>query len=189
MANNPQKKPAKGAGLLLNGGMRSFLTMTFIGPDRPGLVQLVAETIAGHGGNWLESRMAQLAGQFAGILRIEVDAAAAGRLADALHGLSSHGLNVQVVSAGQSGAPARRTLRIEVVGDDRPGIVRQLSAAVAGTGANVEELTTNLESAPMAGHLLFRATGTISLPDTLDPASLRQAIETLGDDLAVEIGE
>ncbi len=44
------------------------LVLTLIGPDRPGLVEAVAEPIAAHGGNWLESRMAHLAGQFAGIV-------------------------------------------------------------------------------------------------------------------------
>ena len=46
------------------------LVLTLIGPDRPGLVEAVAEVVAAHGGNWLESRMARLAGKFAGILRI-----------------------------------------------------------------------------------------------------------------------
>ena len=48
------------------------LVLTLIGSDRPGLVEAVAEVIAGHGGNWLESRMAHLAGKFAGILRVEI---------------------------------------------------------------------------------------------------------------------
>src|SRR5215208_771327 len=52
--------------------MLATLVMTVIGADRPGLVQMVAARVADHGGNWLESRMCRLGGQFAGILRIEV---------------------------------------------------------------------------------------------------------------------
>ena len=55
--------------------MRDTLVLTVIGPDRTGLVQSVAERITAVGGNWEESRMARLAGQFAGILRVTVDSA------------------------------------------------------------------------------------------------------------------
>src|SRR4051812_3506563 len=44
--------------------MQIPLVMTIIGPDRPGLVELLASLVAEHGGNWLESRMSHLAGQF-----------------------------------------------------------------------------------------------------------------------------
>ena len=50
------------------------LVLTLIGPDRPGLVEAVAQPIAANGGNWLESRMAHLGGKFAGILRVDVPA-------------------------------------------------------------------------------------------------------------------
>ena len=51
------------------------LVLTLIGADRPGLVESLAKRVAAHRGNWVESRMAHLAGQFAGILRVEVPAA------------------------------------------------------------------------------------------------------------------
>ena len=162
--------------------------MTLLGPDRPGLVQALAQTVSEHGGNWLESRMAQLAGQFAGILRIECESAVAAQLGAALRDLERHGLHVHVVDAkAAAAAAAGQVLRIEVVSHDRPGIVRQLAAAIAAAGGNVEELTTGLESAPMAGHPLFRATGTVSLAAGVSEEALREAIENLGDDLSVDI--
>lgn len=167
--------------------MKTFLTMTLLAPDRPGLVQTLAQTVAAHGGNWLESRMAHLAGQFAGILRIECDAAAAAQLTAELKALEVQGLHVHVVDTKGAQEAARRTLRIDVVSHDRPGIVRKLSAAIAAAGGNVEELTTGLESAPMAGHSLFHASGTVSLPEGVTEATLREAIENLGDDLSVDI--
>ena len=48
--------------------MQVPLVMTVIGKDRTGLVETLAEIVAGHGGNWLESRMCRLGGEFAGIL-------------------------------------------------------------------------------------------------------------------------
>ena len=76
---------------------------------------------------------------------------------------------------------------VDVVGNDRPGIVRELSAAIAGAGGNIEELTTGLESAPMSGQPMFRAHGVISIPENAEPAALTAAIESLGDDLTVDI--
>ena len=68
-----------------------MLVMTVIGVDRPGLVQIVAARVADHGGNWLESRMCRLGGQFAGILRIEVEAARRDELERALRALQIPG--------------------------------------------------------------------------------------------------
>ena len=50
------------------------LVITLVGADRTGLVESVARVVAEHEGNWLESRMCRLGGEFAGILRVEVPA-------------------------------------------------------------------------------------------------------------------
>ncbi len=161
--------------------------MTVLGPDRPGLVRILSDTVASHGGNWLESRMTRLAGQFAGVVRVECPAEGAERLAAALQSLASEGLTVQAVREETPQEDARKTLTVEVIGNDRPGIVRELAAAIAAAGGNVEELTTGLESAPMAGHPLFRARGVISIPESSGAEDLTAAIEELGSDLSVDI--
>jgi len=94
---------------------------------------------------------------------------------------------VQAVREAASAPENRRTLSVDVVGNDRPGIVRELAAAIANAGGNVEELTTGLESAPMAGHPLFRARGVVSIPENSAPSTLTAAIENLGGDLSVDI--
>lgn len=167
--------------------MNSFLVMTVLGADRPGLVSSLAETVALHGGNWLESRMARLAGQFAGIVRVECPAASVDALVSALVSPGIPGLTIQAVREEMGDAPRLRTIGVEVTGNDRPGIVRELSAAIAGAGGNVEELTTGLESAPMSGHPLFRASGRISIPENAAVDTLTSAIESLGGDLTVDV--
>ncbi len=167
--------------------MHSYLIMTVLGTDRPGLVRSLADIVTRHGGNWLESRMARLAGQFAGIVRIECPSANVDLLLRELQSPGVPGLTVQAAREHALESPARRTLHVEVVGNDRPGIVRDLTAAIAGSGGNVEELTTGLESAPMSGHPLFRATGEISIAENADPAGLISAIESLGGDLTVDV--
>ncbi|QJE97339.1 glycine cleavage system protein R [Luteolibacter luteus] len=167
--------------------MNASVVMTVLAADRPGLVAALSETIAAHGGSWQESRMAHLAGQFAGILRVECPASHVDGLLGDLATLESQGISVQARREEAASGPARETLSLDIVGNDRPGIIRALSAAIAGAGGNVEDLSTSLESAPMAGHPIFHAQGLVSLAADADPAALIAAIEQLGPDLSVSI--
>ncbi len=167
--------------------MKSYLVITLLGNDRPGLVNSLADTIARHGGNWLESRMARLAGQFAGIARIECPAGAVDALLHDLRSPGIPGLTVQAVREDAADPLPRRTVVVDVVGNDRPGIVRELTAAIAHAGGNVEELTTGLESAPMSGHPMFRAHGIVSIAEDTETDTLITAIESLGGDLTVDL--
>jgi glycine cleavage system regulatory protein len=164
------------------------LVLTLIGSDRPGLVEAVSETVARHGGNWLESRMARLAGKFAGVLRVAVPEANAAGLEADLSGLGAQGLRV-LVEASPDAVPAgpSRLLELELVGQDRPGIVREISQALAGRGVNVEELTTDCVSAPMSGEQLFRARARLRAPLSLAITDLTAALEAVAHDLMVDV--
>ncbi len=162
--------------------------MTIIGQDRAGLVDSVARLVAEHGGNWQESRMSRLGGQFAGILRIEVPSANESALLAGLKGLSSEGLTV--VAQADSPPPKPPTARLntlEVVGQDRPGIVRQIFRDLASFGVNVEELQTECASAPMSGETLFKARARLSIPAECDIDQLRQRLEKIAADLIVDV--
>jgi len=168
--------------------MPRLLVMTVIGPDRPGLVDGVAGVLAAHGGNWLESRMSRLGGQFAGILRAEVPEDRETALLAALKKLEERGLTLVVCpDAPQAPAAESRLNRLEIVGQDRPGIVSQISHALAAFGVNVEELHTECASAAMSGETLFRAEARLSLPAHCDTAALRRELEKIAEDLIVEI--
>src|SRR5688572_30202315 len=121
------------------------LVLTIVGADRPGLVEAVAEAVAGAGGNWLESRMAHLAGRFAGVLRVEAPAEAIPRVVAAIEELSHPDLKV-TVEPGLLGATlgAQRSFDLDLVGLDRAGIVRDISRILASHGANIEELVTDV---------------------------------------------
>jgi glycine cleavage system regulatory protein len=164
------------------------LVLTLIGPDRPGIVEAIAEPIARHGGNWLESRMAHLAGKFAGILRIDVPAGRQASLVSALSALEARGLKLTIeVGPEVVAEPGSRTFLLELVGLDRPGIVREISHALAERGVNIEELTTDRAAAPMSGELLFRSRARVSVPPATDPERLRERLERLAGDLMVQI--
>ena len=173
--------------------MTTDLVLTLLGPDRPGVVEAVADAIAAHGGNWLESRMAHLAGKFAGILRVEVPADRATALGNALAALEGRGLRIVIDSGGgadsDSGLPAgeARLMELELVGLDRPGLVREVSRLLAQQKINVEELATDRSSAPMSGEMMFRAHARIQVPAGIDSAAVRTSLERLAGDLMVEI--
>jgi glycine cleavage system regulatory protein len=164
------------------------LVLTLIGPDRPGLVEAVSKAILEHGANWLESRMSRLAGKFAGILLVDVPEGRVQALTEALHALKAEGLRVVVEdSGGEQPVGDTAILRLQLVGQDRPGIVRDISRALAQRGVNVEELSTGCSSAPMSAETLFSADLRLRVPAELRVDELRQALEALANDLMVDI--
>ena len=145
------------------------LVLTVIGQDRPGLVEAISQSVASHKGSWQESRMARLSGQFAGILRVSVSERRADALSAALTSLETHGLQVAVArSDAEPDAADARQLRLELLGSDRPGIIRDISEALADRAINFDELRTEVVSAPMSGELLFRASAELRIPWDLE---------------------
>jgi len=162
------------------------LVMTIIGPDRTGLVEAVARVLADHGGNWLESRMCRLGGEFAGILRVELPADQKQSLLDALEKIRGLTVVVRPDAAAPVATPGR-SVRMEVVGHDRPGIVREITSALARAGVNVEEFSSECTSAPMSGEILFQASARLQLPEGCDPAALKMELEKIAADLLVDV--
>jgi len=162
------------------------LVMTIIAPDRTGLVESLARAVADHGGNWLESRLCRLGGEFAGILRIELPAEKKSGLLAALQKIQ--GLNVTVrIDESKVVPTAARQTKLELVGHDRPGIVRDISAALARAGVNVEEFSSEITPAPMSGEPLFKATARLQLPEGCNLSALRKDLEKIAADLLVDI--
>jgi glycine cleavage system regulatory protein len=168
--------------------MIATLVMTVIGADRPGLVQLLAGRIVDNGGNWLESRMCRLGGQFAGILSVEIAAERSDELVNKLKNLEAEGLSVIVHAESGTLIAAKGSLaNLELVGQDRPGILRSISAVLAAHDVNVEELASERVSAPMGGGTLFHATATVLVPPTANLATIRADLEKIAADLMVDL--
>src|SRR5689334_20290929 len=126
--------------------MRTSLVLTVIGDDKPGIVEQLSDRILATGANWEESRMARLAGKFAGVLRVSVEDDRAEALAASLRTLAAGGLTV-VVEHSVGGSAAARSIQLELVGNDHPGIVRDIARALAQHRVNIEELETGVTSA------------------------------------------
>lgn len=160
------------------------LVITFSGPDRAGLVSAISDAVAAQGGTWLESRLARLAGQFAGVVRVDAPEGQADALAAALRALP--GLHLNVTRGGATDAAPRRRLRLELMGLDRPGIVRDATRALAALGVNIVEFTSDLKPAPFSGAPMFRAQAWLEAADEISEDAVREALENLAGEFTAE---
>jgi glycine cleavage system regulatory protein len=178
--------------------MRTALVLTVIADDRPGIVEQVADRILTTGANWEESRMARLAGKFAGLLRVSVPSDRADELVSSLAALRDDGLTIVVErtvhqehpgTAGTPGtlAPHSPQFLLALVGNDRPGIIRDISRVLARSGVNIDELETGTSSAPMSGETLFRASARVRVPSSVSLDALRAELEALAGELMVDL--
>lgn len=170
--------------------MKSYLIVSLIADDKPGLIEDLAVVVSKYSGNWLESNMSHLAGKFAGIFRVSVDDANAELLAKELRAVSTS-FNLQIESGDadeREGLDSKpNLLNINIVGNDRPGIVMEISQALAQMGVNVESFATVCEAAPMSGDVLFKLDAVLKNPRNLDFEKLKTNLELLADDLIIEI--
>lgn len=167
--------------------MKHYLVLTVIADDRPGIVERIADVVASAGGNWLESNMSRLAGKFAGILLVDIAEDKQAGLLASLEQLRSMGIRVTGEPCSMVKAAAGEQLLLTVVGNDRPGIVGEISSILARLQVNVEELDTCCEDAPMSSEVLFRATAIVQLPGDLGRDRLQEALEGVSADLMVEL--
>ena len=167
-------------------GMAKYV-LSVLGDDRAGLVDALAGVVSGCGGNWEQSHMTELAGKFAGVVLVTVPDAAVERFLAELEPLEEHGLlDISVEEAGEGAAPIAQ-VRLELVGNDHPGIVHRVSHLLSQRNVSIDDLQTWTSIAPMAGHRLFHANAVLRLPDGVDRVTLRADLEELATDLMVDI--
>lgn len=170
--------------------MAQNMVLTVIARDRPGLIKALSETISLHAGNWIDSSMARLGGEFAGILRISVPDENVIGLETELGGLGEAGIWVTIRRDDANGDLARtkgRHMRIVLTGVDHPGIVHEVSAALASLDVSIDELHSRIFSGSMSGEAMFEANADVVLPVGLDEDHLRDTLEDLANDLVVEL--
>ncbi|RMN92197.1 ACT domain-containing protein [Pseudomonas cannabina] len=135
----------------------------------------------------MESRMSRMAGQFAGILKVGVEPQQYDDLIKALNNLSAHGIRMLLAESVVETSGTTRPISMQLVGNDRPGIVRDITRLLAGQGVNVEHLITDVAPAPMSSEVLFHADAVLGVPVGLSLDDLQAGLETLADDLMVEL--
>lgn len=164
------------------------IVFTFIADDRPGLIERLAHIVSNHHGNWLESQMNQLAGKFAGIVRVGIADENAQELQTALNALHIEGLTIVSADAVTSIDPAPgRESRLSIIGPDRKGIVYQVSQALNSHHINVKEMESRVTSAPMSGDPMFEVDATIQLSERSDLDKIKDALEDISVTLGIDI--
>ena len=169
--------------------MNSSIVLTFTVDDQPGRVKLLSHTVVTHGGNWLESRMSCLAGKFVGIVRIQIAKHKLDDLTQALQALQQQGFHIVVEEFGAAATTAakQQALSITIVGQDRPGIVHEISQALAQHQINVTELRSDVKNAPLSGEPLFEATADAHVPSALNLDQLNEELEAVANALNIDI--
>ncbi|XYK82599.1 MAG: glycine cleavage system protein R [Labrenzia sp.] len=168
--------------------MQDHLVFTVIAEDRSGLVEKIADVIAGAGGNWIESSMARLGGEFAGIVRISVPAENASQLTAALEALGSDGIDITLRSGqGSVNEALGASAHLDLVSQDHPGILRDITHILSEHKVSIEHLETSVEAGSMQGGFLFKASADLRLPTGLTPAQLSDALQATAADLMADI--
>lgn len=162
--------------------------LSILSDDKPGVVKHIAQTVSQHGGSWQESRLTQLAGKFAGVVRITLDAEQQPALRSALESLGKEGIRVLVedIESLRPQVPTRNA-RFSLAGPDRPGIVLEITQALTQYQINVEDLNTRCSSMPYSGEPLFEAEGMLNLPAATDFDLLSEQLNQIADNLALDI--
>ncbi|MFT6268591.1 MAG: glycine cleavage system regulatory protein [Alphaproteobacteria bacterium] len=161
------------------------MVLSIIGKDKLGLVDDLAKAITKAEGNWLRSSFCHLAGHFAGFVEIMLPKENQNSLVSDCHALSN--LQITLVPANEFATAKTKQARIIITGNDRKGIVRDVTSALTTFDLNIVELDTKCESAPNWGHLLFTANIVVETPLNFDTSRLSDAIEGIADDLMVDL--
>lgn len=180
--------------------MTTTLVLSVIGDDRAGLVKALADVIAANDGNWERSHLSELAGKFAGIVVVTVPADRADALREALapleglldvtvHGAADKAATASAAASGDADATeeAPVQVRVELLGNDRPGIVGAVSGVLADHGLSVAELVSGTRPTPEAGGQLFEAVATATAPAGTDLAALQSDLEDLATEIMVDL--
>lgn len=168
----------------MGGIIRVVLTVT--GSDRPGLTSALAEAVLAAGGNWQEGHLSRLGGLYVGSVLVEIDPDEFETLESRIREIDAAGLTVGLHPAGEDPSAGQAALVFELVGQDRPGIIREVSAVLARLGVNIESLSSGEERGAWGGERLFRAEVRVTLPDTVSPEEVQAALETISSEIMVD---
>lgn len=167
------------------------LVLTIIGRDRAGVVASLADVVRFHDGNWKRSELAEIAGTFAGVVVVEVGDDRVDELLANLLVLREQGLHVTAQQVEEPIVPPDADdVRLRLTGDDRPGVVHEMSTAMSDAGISISRLGTVTDLPGEDGGKRFEITVQLSVPvgTDLDAVldSIMQAAVGLGITIDVE---
>lgn len=165
----------------------TLLVLSVVGSDRPGLTKALAAAVLSAGGNWLESHLSRLGGLYVGSVLVELETAKVEALRAAVAAVDAQGLEVRIAPALGHASAAGETLAFSLVGQDRPGIVRQVTAAISELGANIETFKTWLSTEAHSGAPLFHMDANLRLQPGLAADKVQAALEAISGEIMVDV--
>lgn len=173
--------------------MKTSLVVTVLATDRPGLVSELSEVLRSNNANWMDSRMSRLVGKFAGILHVSIAEDRIISLESDLTALKGGDLQIQIEKSSDeagdqsNGEPKDNLIELELLGQDRPGIIKDISNKLASLSVNIEEIYSEQRVASMSNELLFYAKLSLHIPENLQPEDVQDALEEMSDQLMVDL--
>ncbi len=166
----------------------ALYVLSVAGSDRPGLTRALSAAVLSAGGNWLESHLSRLGGLYVGSVLVEVADDGVAELRAAVTAVDAAGLEVRIAPAGAEAASAGgEALQLSLVGQDRPGIVNQVTGVLSGQGANIEAFDTRLSVEPHSGSPLFHLDARLRLPGGVTAAAVQAALEEISAEIMVDV--
>lgn len=163
------------------------LILSVVGSDRPGLTEALAAAVLSAGGNWLESHLSRLGGLYVGSVLVELEPDRAEALRSAVRAVDAQGLEVRIAPAVDAPATEGDALQFSLVGQDRPGIVHQVTEVLSGLAVNIETFETHISAEPHSGAPLFHMDARLRLPSGLQAAGVQAALEAISAEIMVDI--
>lgn len=163
------------------------IVLSVTGSDRPGLTSALSEAVVAAGGNWKEGHLSRLGGLYVGSVLVELPAAKVADLQSSVQSIDADGLNVVINPAGAEPASCGSRLLFELIGQDRPGIIQQVSKILAGLGANIESLSSGEVSGAWSGEHLFKAQVQVTLPSEISAEDAQRALEDISSEIMVDL--
>ena len=162
----------------------NYIVISFIGPDRPGLVDKLSNIINQYQGNWQTSSMHHLSGFFAGVLEVAVAEQNSQALVNALNDIPE--LKTQIETGNAPATSEKADIILELTANDREGIIQEITSVIHHQGGNLLKLVSSQSSAAHTGQTMFKAKTQICVNETAID-ELISALENIADDLMVDI--
>ena len=161
------------------------IIFTLVGQDKPGLISDLAKTVYAMGGNWLGSNFSHMAGHFAGFVEIDLPQDKHQILIEKF--LQHPDLKIHLLPGITEQPVEQQRVQIDITGNDKSGIVQEITQVLSQFNLNIIKFDSCLESAPNWGGALFKAKATITVAADFEVETLRESLENVANDLMVDI--
>jgi glycine cleavage system regulatory protein len=161
--------------------------ITLMGEDQPHLLEALADIVLERQGDWKDSRVAELDGRFVAIISIDVPRSESASMQLAIESYAEQrDLALHLSVTRPPSARHEEKFVVRLTANNRPGLVKTITHKLNQMGLTTEEMSSQCQSAPWGGELLFRAEFVL-LCSQASVQQFKKSLESLGDDWMVDI--